>query len=58
MKMKNRHDKFCKCGGFANKKHKCGPFFLTRAGDAKQKINLTWPKNCDVKECDVTEEKY
>ena len=41
--MKDKQDKFCKCGYFANKKHKSGPFFLTRAGDAKQNINLTWP---------------
>ena len=32
-----------KCGGYANKKHKCGPFFFARAGDAKQNINFTWP---------------
>ena len=42
--MKNSQNKLHKCGGFANKKHKCGPFFFARAGDAKQKINLTWPK--------------
>ena len=40
---KIKKDEFCICGGFANKKHKCGPFFLMRVGSAKQKINITWP---------------
>ena len=34
----------CKFGELTKKKHKCGPFFPMRDGDAKQKINFTLPK--------------
>ena len=43
--MKNRHEKYCKCRGVTNKKHRYGTFFLTCAGGAKEKINITWPNH-------------